>query len=95
MYFNLNTYITNKQGSINNTSQALKSVQEFNEASKILTPIFKDLLDENVFAHLVFLWVNASPEERGLPAVHILLRVTCQLDLTQVFVHIPDDQTPR
>lgn len=61
----------------------------------MLIGISKDLLYENIFAYLVFLWVNTSSEEGGLPAVHILLRVTCQLDLTQVFVHIPDHNNPK
>lgn len=43
--------------------------------------------------NLVFLWVNTSSEERGLPAVNILLSVTRQLDLTQVFIHVPVKHT--
>lgn len=39
--------------------------------------------------YLVFLWVNTSSEERSLPAVNVLLSVTRQLNLTQVFIHIP------
>lgn len=43
----------------------------------------------NTLAYLVFFWVNTSSEERSLPAVDVLLSVTCQLNLTQVFIHIP------
>lgn len=39
--------------------------------------------------YLIFLWINTSPEEGGFPAVHIFLGVTGQLNLTEIFIHIP------
>lgn len=39
--------------------------------------------------HLVLLRVDPGSEERGLPAVHILLGVTGQLDLPKVLVDVP------
>lgn len=39
--------------------------------------------------HLVLLGVDPGSEERGLPAVHILLGVTGQLNLPKVLVDIP------
>lgn len=39
--------------------------------------------------HLVLFRVDAGPEERSLPAIHILLGVTGQLDLPQVLVDVP------
>lgn len=43
--------------------------------------------------YLVLFWVNTSSQEGSLPAVNILLSVTCQFNLTQVFVHIPVKKT--
>ena len=40
-------------------------------------------------AHLVLLRIDPGPQERRLPAVHVLLRVAGQLDLPQVLVHVP------
>lgn len=48
---------------------------------------------EDMSLHLAFIRVDTSPEEGGLPAVHFLLGVTGQLDLTQIFVHIPGGRT--
>lgn len=39
--------------------------------------------------YLVFLRVDAGPEEGGFPAVHVFLGVTGQLNLTEIFIDIP------
>lgn len=43
--------------------------------------------------YLIFLRINARSEKRGFPAIHVLLRVTGQLDLTQVLIHVPAEVT--
>ncbi len=43
--------------------------------------------------YLVFLRIDSRPQEGGFPAVHVLLRVTGQLDLPQVFIHVPERKT--
>lgn len=53
-----------------------------------LIPFFPLFPLEYFVFHLILLGINPGPEERGFPAVHVLLGVTGQLDLPQVLVHI-------
>lgn len=40
-------------------------------------------------ADLIFLRINSCPEERCFPAIHIILRITCQFYLAKILVHVP------
>lgn len=39
--------------------------------------------------HSSLFWVDSSTQQRGLPAVHLLLRVTGQLQMPVVLIHVP------
>ena len=45
-----------------------------------------------IYSYTGTLWVDAGTQERGLPAVQILLDLTGQLKLPVVLIHIPDRQ---